>query len=121
MNLYDDALIPEPVPEVPLSEYEPIGLNTRLRFYKYYPGERFSPHHDLAYEASKTIRTFLTVIIYLNDEYEGGQTKFESQVVEPRTGMALIFPHELRHEGISVIADIKYVLRTDVMFECSSL
>jgi hypothetical protein len=40
--------------------------------------------------------------------------------VVPRTGHALIFEHGLRHQGAEVSRGIKYVLRSDVMFERDS-
>jgi prolyl 4-hydroxylase len=55
-------------------------------------------------------------MIYLNDAFEGGETKFNKCSIEPATGKALIFRHELLHEGCPVITGIKYVLRTDIMY-----
>jgi hypothetical protein len=62
------------------------------------------------------VRSFLTVILYLNEGYAGGETRFGDLAVRPRAGMALLFPHELRHEGAEVTAGVKCVLRTDVMY-----
>jgi prolyl 4-hydroxylase len=36
--------------------------------------------------------------------------------VEPRTGRALVFDHGIEHQGAPVVAGVKYVLRTDLMF-----
>jgi hypothetical protein len=55
-------------------------------------------------------------MIYLNDGFKGGETKFNNVVVAPKKGSALIFYHYLEHEGSEVIEGIKYVLRTDIMF-----
>lgn len=55
-------------------------------------------------------------MIYLNDAYEGGSTRFEELEVEGKQGMALVFEHEQLHEGAEVTAGIKYVLRSDVMY-----
>ena len=64
-------------------------------------------------------------MIYLNDGYEGGNTKFyhdddrlKANIV-PRQGMALIFDHLQLHEGAPVVSGRKYVLRTDVMYRPS--
>jgi prolyl 4-hydroxylase len=55
-------------------------------------------------------------MIYLNDNYDGGETTFNRLTIQPRQGTALIFLHDLEHEGSSVRRGIKYVLRTDIMF-----
>jgi hypothetical protein len=52
----------------------------------------------------------------LNDDYEGGETKFNMTSVKGRKGMALVFLHSLPHEGAEVKSGIKYVLRTDIMY-----
>ena len=55
-------------------------------------------------------------MIYLNDNFKGGETKFNDLVIAPKKGSALLFYHYLEHEGAEVIEGIKYVLRTDIMF-----
>ena len=55
-------------------------------------------------------------MIYLNDGYEGGATRFDSLSVDGRAGRALVFAHGLIHEGSEVTRGMKYVLRSDVMF-----
>ncbi len=40
--------------------------------------------------------------------------------VQPRAGMALVFKHAILHEGSSVVAGTKYVLRTDVMYRSAT-
>lgn len=116
-----EALVPDPPLEYPLEEHVAVGLNPRLRYYRYEPGGRFPLHVDLSYRASAQERSFLTVILYLNDDYSGGQTRFGSVAVQPVAGMALLFPHELRHEGEAVTAGTKAVLRTDVMYRVVSV
>jgi hypothetical protein len=55
-------------------------------------------------------------MVYLNEGFAGGETAFLDRVVTPRTGRALIFRHELPHEGRPVERGLKYALRTDIMF-----
>lgn len=95
---------------------EPIGLNERLRFYRYDPGQAFRWHFDGAYRRPNGERSHLTFMVYLNDDFEGGDTRFEETVVEPRTGRALLFVHRQLHEGAEITSGRKYVLRTDVMY-----
>ncbi|MCA9071814.1 MAG: 2OG-Fe(II) oxygenase, partial [Planctomycetaceae bacterium] len=82
------------------------------------PGEQFRRHEDFAHEWNDRRRTFLTVLIYLNQEFTGGETWFEEEnlTVTPQTGTATIFPHELIHAGCPVVTGIKYALRSDVIF-----
>ena len=56
-----------------------------------------------------------SVIIYLNEGFAGGGTAFDEVAVSPQTGAAIVFAHELMHEGLPVSQGIKRVLRTDVM------
>jgi hypothetical protein len=96
-----------------------VGLNERFRFYRYDPGERFAPHVDGYHRRENDEQSLLTLMVYLNEECEGGETNFLLQEVsiKPKTGMALIFDHQLFHEGAAVRGGCKYVLRSDVMFE----
>lgn len=140
------------------------GLNRRWRVYRYAPGgqETFAPHIDagfppsglsedgtqLIWDASDQyddeIVARLTVLIYLNDDFVGGETKFYQPLVDshsvdheviasirPKAGSILVFPqavgddavHHARqhwplHEGSPVRSGTrpKYVIRSDVLF-----
>lgn len=92
------------------------GLNERWRFYRYASSQQFDWHYDGSFQRSPTERSLQTLLLYLNDGFEGGITEFGWDKVRPETGMALVFPHELRHRGAPVLSGCKYVLRTDLMF-----
>jgi len=102
-----------------LGYWLPVGLNERLRYYRYDSGERFAPHYDGAFERSMHERSVLTFMVYLNDGFAGGDTIFHDYgqpiVVTPVAGMALLFIHRQLHEGAPVTHGRKYVLRSDVM------
>lgn len=94
------------------------GLNEMFRFYKYNPGQRFKMHRDGSFMRNESEFSFYTFMIYLNDEYEGGETTFASgEIIAPKTGMALIFEHSQRHEGSGLVSGTKYVLRSDIMYK----
>jgi prolyl 4-hydroxylase len=93
-----------------------VGVNERLRLYRYDPGQQFEWHIDGSFERRNGERSLITFMIYLNDGFEGGRTAFSSLEVSPEQGMALFFKHELRHKGEPVVHGRKYVLRTDVMY-----
>ncbi|MDF3067888.1 MAG: Prolyl 4-hydroxylase alpha subunit [Polyangiaceae bacterium] len=97
-----------------------IGLNDRLRFYRYRPGQRFEPHMDHWYRPSDRQITLHTVLVYFNEDFVGGETVFQEQfdrIVSPKTGMVAVFQHKLRHEGRPVLRGTKYAMRTDVIYE----
>lgn len=99
--------------------WKPVGLNERLRFYRYEPGQTFALHRDGCFARSKHERSFLTLLIYLNDA-DGGSTRVMTRdgmrTVAAEEGRLLLFGHRLLHEGTSVHTGRKYVLRSDVMF-----
>jgi predicted 2-oxoglutarate/Fe(II)-dependent dioxygenase YbiX len=127
---YAQSLWPRVLPHLPPSTdgAKPIGLSERFRFYRYDPSQRFKGHRDGVVERSPTEKTRLTFMIYLNDDFAGGETVFYSEdrvgglrqvvaSVRPATGTALCFAHEWWHEGAPVTSGRKYVLRSDVFFQ----
>ena len=96
----------------------PVGVNERFRCYRYMPGQQFKAHYDGAFQRTARERSELTLMIYLNDGFTGGGTSFLDFDVDvaPRRGMALLFQHEVLHEGCAVESGVKYVLRSDVMY-----
>lgn len=93
------------------------GFNERMRFYRYGPHQYFKWHRDGTYAKAPDEESMLTFMIYLNEGFEGGATEFKTEVVTPRTGMALVFPHRVTHQGAELLGGAKYVLRTDVMYK----
>ena len=97
-----------------------LGLNEMFRIYRYSEGQRFKMHRDGSYQRSQTESSFLSFLIYLNDDFVGGETEFRNiTTVKPKPGLALLFHHPMRHEGKEIISGVKYVLRTDVMYKLS--
>jgi prolyl 4-hydroxylase len=97
-----------------------VGLNERLRMYRYRAGQRFEPHMDHWYRPSENQVTLHTILVYFNDDFEGGETRFQEQIQQtiiPKPGMVAIFQHKIRHEGCPVRRGVKYAMRTDVIYE----
>lgn len=94
-----------------------VGLNERLRFYRYHPGQKFDWHVDGPFRRGNGEMSLFTFMIYLNEGYRGGATAFHNatEVVGER-GMALLFEHGLMHQGAEVTHGVKYALRSDVMY-----
>mmetsp|Transcript_39666 Transcript_39666/g.95834 ORF Transcript_39666/g.95834 Transcript_39666/m.95834 type:complete len:228 (-) Transcript_39666:51-734(-) len=97
-------------------------------------GQKFRQRYKYDTDASGDTRSFLTFLIYLNDGFEGGATRFYqsssssnessggmvAQGVQPKKGCILVFPQgntaSLLHEGSAVTKGTKYVVRTDVLY-----
>merc|ERR1719329_625594 len=134
------------------SEVQATGINPRFRSYRYDEGFVYRPHIDGAwprsgygpggqykYDVDGKETSRLTLVVYLNEGFEGGETKFflprvgtgeaakgdESaevvvRSVRPSVGACLLFPHgDSRaplHEGARVDKGCKYILRTEVLY-----
>jgi predicted 2-oxoglutarate/Fe(II)-dependent dioxygenase YbiX len=99
-----------------LGNSQAIGLNELFRFYRYQRGHQFKGHYDESYIRNAEEASYFTFMVYLNDNFQGGDTTFRGLRIRPRQGMALIFLHSLYHEGSEVTQGVKYVLRSDVMY-----
>lgn len=99
-----------------------VGGNPRLRLYRYEPGQHHSAHWDTVVELGDSIRSRLTLVFYLNDDFTGGQTDFPelAVAVAPKMSRALVFQHRVLHSATSVVAGAKYVLRTDILYRGAS-
>lgn len=96
-----------------------VGLNERLRFYRYDSGQEFKYHFDGSFHRPNGQQSLLTFMVYLNEDFVGGKTTFlnsEETIITPKTGMMLAFTHNILHQGSEVRSGRKYVLRSDVMF-----
>lgn len=107
---------------------KPAYLNERLRFLRYDVGQYFAPHMDGHFiypvgHPQHPDTSFLTLQVYLTEDFEGGTTRFFADCSErtyfdvvPKIGSILIFEHRLYHAGEAVSRGMKYAIRTDVMF-----
>lgn len=107
-------------------EHELVGLNERFRFCRYQGGQSFRIHRDGAHAPSADVRSRLTLQIYLDDGFVGGHTRFYASrhgaclaAVQPVAGSAIVFGHDLWHDGEPVTAGVKHVLRTDVLYRAT--
>ena len=110
---------------------------------RYKPGGQFRPHFDGPWIPEHDWASVYTVLVYLNDDFEGGHTTFLAEPedafridlppsghpggvntdgrvqarVQPRTGSMLVFNHDVLHEGTPLGKHgYKYLLRAEVMF-----
>jgi len=104
------------------------GFNHRMSVCKYTAGHYFGQHIDGRFPQSRSHQSWLTFMIYLNDntEFEGGNTIFYDSAgratisVAPKAGLALVFIQgtegNMLHCGEGISSGTKYILRTDIMF-----
>lgn len=123
------ALLPPVLVDADGRAWHLDGLNARFRFCRYRDGQCFRRHRDGAY-ADRGLRSRLTLQIYLDDAggFHGGSTRFyASQAgplvgrVAPSRGTAVVFDHDLWHDGEPVTLGVKHVMRTDVMYRAPAL
>ena len=128
-----------------------VGINARFRFYRYSEGDFFKNHIDGAWPGSRVVNEELihnaypdrysqmTFLILLNEDFEGGATRFLVNSEDPirpargnvsvkevdiRTpgGGVLCFPHghhplHCLHSSLPIFKGIKYIIRTDLLFK----
>jgi predicted 2-oxoglutarate/Fe(II)-dependent dioxygenase YbiX len=101
-----------------LEERQLLGLKPNMHFLRYATGHSSALHRDQPYPGRGEERSELTLLIYLNDGFGGGQTEFPDQrhIVAPRVGRAVLFPHQAAHRGATVTDGTKYVLRTEIYY-----
>jgi hypothetical protein len=137
-------------------EFTPVCVSPHMRFYKYDPGQFVLKHDDYRmsryrYDEEENQyyyqMSFLTLLIYLNDDFQDGNTAFWTKYaqvgtsghcrflrdgndpdfnksnpaadlkIQPKTGKALINDHMVQHEGEAPSKKVKYIVRTDILHE----
>ncbi len=123
--------------------WHPEKINSCFRYCKYVQNSRgFAPHRDATYIQNENLRSICTILVYLNDNFEGGETSFYKTLqkrkiyqtvademkegfikryqYKPIKGSVLIFNHNMIHAGEPLISDSKskYIIRSDVVFNC---
>lgn len=111
--------------------WRPHGLNEMFRICSYDPGGHFAPHLDGGYVRLPSDASLQTFMLYLNDDFVGGSTRFfdDTQAAYrtpdpskvrhtyvPRRGDALVFNSELMHDGEALRAGRKFIMRSEVMY-----
>jgi hypothetical protein len=100
---------------------KPLNHMEYLQFLKYNKGGYFKEHYDpeINYKSDTNDRIY-TIIIYLNDDFEGGETYFKNIniSIKPKKGKAVIFKSldengnilkKSLHQGSEVTSGTKYM------------
>lgn len=90
------------------------GYTPDVKISRYEAGDLYGWHCDCweSHEITKHWRREISSVTYLNDDYEGGETIFDSGlVIKPQTGKTLIFPSNwcFPHQGNPVKSGTKYI------------
>ncbi|MGB3534921.1 MAG: 2OG-Fe(II) oxygenase [Microcoleaceae cyanobacterium] len=106
----------EQISDEPSTDFQVLRLGPILECYRYEAGEFVSAHSDAPREIEPGLHSKYTLVIYLSDEIEGGDTVFPNKGIRvcPTRGRAVLFDHVIRHEGAKVLQGMKYIVRTDV-------
>jgi len=120
-------------------KWKPVKINSCFRYNQYEEASTgFKPHRDATFIEHEDIRSILSILIYLNDDFTGGHTVFYStgnrtkdQLVsdemkvgysilfdyKPKKGSVLIFDHNMIHAGLQLELGTKYIIRSDIIFQ----
>jgi hypothetical protein len=92
----------------------------RPQILRYSPGGKYNQHADAEHwvpETQNWVRAHdrdFSVLLYLNDEYEGGELEFTSfnYKIKPKAGMLIGFPsdHRYLHAALPTLSGTRYVI-----------
>jgi len=85
----------------------------RVKCYNGGTGEQFGTHVDVGNYNSA--RRYLSFLFYLNDDFTGGETKFDGgPMIKPHRGSVLVFPPtwQYPHTGLPVNTGSKFIMST---------
>lgn len=99
------------------------GATNAVMFAKVESEKQFGIHTDTGYEYNDSTNSYskYTLLIYLNDDYDGGTTTFYSNTfhklynIIPKKGRILCFDIDLFHSGNMVKNGTKYWIGTELV------
>ena len=105
-----------------------LRANSILMFGLYHVGNSFALHTDtgLYYNKSTNEETRWTLLIYLNDDFLGGETIFYNddwsvkQIIQPKKGCAILFDIDLWHQGNEIKQGSKYWIGCEIIGQIKS-
>jgi len=102
------------------------GIRSKMNYYRYGEGQYFKTHLDGGHRFISTGETSeYTFVIYLNDDFRGGTTRFcpltewknEVREVKPVNGGMLVFRQsDMKHCGVTLEKGYKHILQGMVMY-----
>lgn len=99
-----------------LNRYVDISGHTGFQLLRYKPGQHFHEHVDNVARHATWGQRQLSVVLYLNDGFDGGETYFPRQqrVITPVAGNLIVFPSHFTHPHASadVVTGVKFSVVT---------
>ena len=100
------------------------GINDDIKSLKYSSGDILCAHYDTPYIKNSNEQTFITAVLYLNDDFIGGNFEFVDpnnqhriHAINIEKGTCLLFQHNTFHKGSSVQKGTKYIIRFDILYK----
>ena len=101
------------------------GVPHNIMYAQIQPSQRFGIHTDTGcvFDTRQNRYSKFTVLTYLNDDFEGGQTTFydtnfqKSVSITPRKNRTLVFDNDLYHCGEVVASGNKFWIGTELVCE----
>ena len=130
---------------LPTSDWKISGLNECVRIMLYNEADKFGIHRDAQYCPNPDQRSVFTILLYLNEDYEGGETEFyfpkenklknkvsdftvneeiqelggidnfQKITVKGATGDAVIMSQPILHAGAEIKKGKKWVMKLDIV------
>ena len=85
-----------------------------LAYHRYNTSGSMRPHFD-SQKVEENASSIASILLYVNDDFAGGSTQFESTAVKPEVGKVLLISHDLLHKANVVTDGAKYIIRTALM------
>jgi hypothetical protein len=97
-------------------DFEVVAVSPGFECYRYQEGDFVAAHRDAPVEVLPDRPSDLSLVLYLNEGFQGGETSFPNQALNlrPVAGEGVLFRHPLLHEGTPVRQGRKYIVRTSV-------
>lgn len=91
------------------AQHAPATVLAEIQVVRYAPGDRYVDHRDALDDRGPRA---LSIVCYLNDDFDGGATVFADPGVRvhPATGAAIVFSPELLHRAEPVTRGTKYAV-----------
>lgn len=116
----EDLIVQEITRAIALATGTQVRWGEPLTVLRYRPGQQYHPHYDAYEEGSPQPQRTTTALVWLNDAYEGGETRFPELGITVRgaVGDMLVFPNlgpdgcrdnRMLHAGLPVTRGEKWL------------
>ena len=109
------SLIKDDIEKLCVSKRKVKAYSFPFEFYRYDKDDYIDPHTDSSVILNNDLLSNYTALIYLNDNYFGGDTYFSEKKirVRPKKGTLFLFKHHLVHEAQKIIFGTKFIYRSN--------